>query len=215
MSEAVIKANTREPASTGRPAATVRAGEQVGGIVSSIGPRMRVLRQQRQLSLQQLAVRSDVSAAAIHKIERGDMVPTITTLLKIAAALEQPVGYFIDVDGGPPEVATMTPVDERAPVFTSHRGLQLAGISGSYAQFRGAAAVATVAPGANSGRKLLAHPGEELVLVTEGALVFDIAGASFELGPGDSLHFVGDQPHRWANQGSGPAHAVWFALRDT
>ena len=201
-------------ASTGRPAATVRVGEHVGGIVSSIGPRLRQLRQPRQLSLQQLAERSDVSAAAIHKIERGDMVPTITTLLKIAAALEQPVGYFIDVDAGPTEIATKIPVHDRAPVFTSHQGLQLAGISGSYAQFRGAAAVATVEPGANSGHKLLAHPGEELVFVTDGAMVFDIAGTSFELGPGDSLHFIGDQPHRWANEGAGPAHAVWFALRD-
>ena len=215
MAEAVRVQKRLASVSTGRPAATVRVGEHVGGIVSSIGPRLRQLRQQRQLSLQQLAVRADVSAAAIHKIERGDMVPTITTLLKIAAALEQPLGYFIDVDGGPPEVATLTPVDARAPVFTSHRGLKLAGISGSYAQFRGAAAVATVAPGATSGRKLLVHPGEELVLVTDGALVFDIAGTSFELGPGDSLHFVGDRPHRWANQSSAPTHAVWFALRDT
>ncbi|MDQ1489108.1 MAG: Helix-turn-helix domain, partial [Actinomycetota bacterium] len=38
-------------------------------IVSSIGPKLRDLRLQRGLSLQQLAERADVSAAAIHKIE--------------------------------------------------------------------------------------------------------------------------------------------------
>ena len=43
------------------------------------------------LSLQQLGERSDVSAAAIHKIEQGGMVPTITTLLKLASALGRPV----------------------------------------------------------------------------------------------------------------------------
>ena len=196
------------------PAATVRAGEQVNGIVSSIGPKLRQLRQQQRLSLQQLAVKADVSAAAIHKIERNDMVPTITTLLKIAAALEQPVGYFIDHDEDPPELATMTTADGRAQVFTPHRGLHLAGISGPYAQFRGAAAVATVDPGASSGGKLLTHPGEELVHVTEGAMVVDIAGKRFDLAAGDSLHFVGDQPHHWANEGAVPARAIWFALRD-
>ncbi|MGH9003030.1 MAG: helix-turn-helix domain-containing protein, partial [Acidimicrobiia bacterium] len=50
-------------------------------IVTSIGPKLRELRLQRGLSLQQLADRADVSAAAIHKIERSGMVPTITTLL--------------------------------------------------------------------------------------------------------------------------------------
>jgi quercetin dioxygenase-like cupin family protein len=61
----------------------------------------------------------------------------------------------------------------------------------------------------------MSHPGEELVLVTEGSLVFDVAGTRFELGPGDSLHFIGDQPHHWANETEKQAAAVRFALRDS
>ena len=57
--------------------------------VASIGPRIRQLRQQKKMSLQQLAERSDVSAAAIHKIERNTMVPTITTLMKLSSALNR------------------------------------------------------------------------------------------------------------------------------
>jgi DNA-binding XRE family transcriptional regulator len=78
------------------PSAARRLDEHVEGVVSSIGPRLRQLRHDQRLSLQQLAVRAEVSAAAIHKIERNDMVPTITTLLKISAALERPVSYFIE-----------------------------------------------------------------------------------------------------------------------
>ena len=79
----------------------MRLDEHVDGIVSSIGPRLKHLRQERHFSLQQLAARAEVSAAAIHKIERNDMVPTITTLLKIATALDRPVSYFVDNDEGP------------------------------------------------------------------------------------------------------------------
>jgi transcriptional regulator with XRE-family HTH domain len=196
------------------PATPARIGAHVEGIVSSIGPKLQQLRQHQRLSLQQLAAKADVSAAAIHKIERSGMVPTITTLLKIAAALEHPVGYFIDGDDDTPELATMTAAENRPAVFTPHRGLHLAGISGPYAHFRGAAAVATVDPGADSGEKPLLHPGEELVLVTDGVLTFDVGGERFELGPGDSLHFVGDQPHHWSNAGPVKARAIWFALRD-
>jgi transcriptional regulator with XRE-family HTH domain len=197
------------------PASSVRIEEHVDGIVNSIGPKVKKLRQEQRLSLQQLAIKAEVSAAAIHKIERNDMVPTITTLLKISAALQRPVSYFIEPDEEPSEPATLTRAGERPAVFTPHRGLHLAGISGPYAQFAGAAAEATVDPGADSGDKPLTHPGEELVLVTAGALAFEVDGTRYELGPGDSLHFVGDRPHHWANEGKVPARAVWFALRDS
>jgi uncharacterized cupin superfamily protein len=75
--------------------------------------------------------------------------------------------------------------------------------------------VATVAPGANSGSKLLIHAGEELVFTLEGKLVFEIAGVRHELRPGDALHFMGDQPHHWANEETTPARALWIALRDS
>ncbi|MGQ0670948.1 MAG: helix-turn-helix domain-containing protein, partial [Actinomycetota bacterium] len=58
-------------------------------IIASIGPKVRHLRPQTNLSLQRLAERSGVSPAAIHKIERNGMVPTITTLMKLAAALNR------------------------------------------------------------------------------------------------------------------------------
>jgi Predicted transcriptional regulators len=48
-------------------------------IVGSIGLKVFSHRKRMGLSLQQLGERSDVSAAAIHKIEQGGMVPTITT----------------------------------------------------------------------------------------------------------------------------------------
>jgi transcriptional regulator with XRE-family HTH domain len=192
-----------------------RVTQHVDSIVTSIGPKLRRLRQEQRLSLQQLAAKADVSAAAIHKIERNDMVPTITTLLKIATALGHPVASLVDVDAGVPELTSFIPSTARPSMFTSHAGLRLDGISGSYARFRGAAAVATIEPGATSGESPLSHPGEELVLVTEGALVFDVDGTRYDVGPGDALHFIGDQPHQWANETSKKARAVWYASRET
>ena len=145
----------------------VRIEEHVDGIVSSIGPKVKNLRREQRLSLQQLAVKADVSAAAIHKIERNDMVPTITTLLKIATALDRPVTYFVELGDGQPEPVAFTPASARPAVFTPHAGLTLEGVSGPYAPFRSAAAVATVAPGADSGDRPLVHAGEELVYTLE------------------------------------------------
>jgi transcriptional regulator with XRE-family HTH domain len=202
------------PSTRHSPARSVRIEEHVDGIVSSIGPKVKKLRQEQRLSLQQLAIKAEVSAAAIHKIERNDMVPTITTLLKIATALDRAVTYFVE-DEGHHEPVAFTPAEDRPEVFTPHEGLTLKGVSGPYAPFRSAAAVATVAPGANSGSRLLVHAGEELVFTLEGRLVFEIAGVRHELEAGDALHFMGDQPHHWANEEKEPARALWIALRDS
>jgi transcriptional regulator with XRE-family HTH domain len=192
------------------------AGNAPGGleqIVSSIGPKLRELRVQRGLSLQQLADRADVSAAAIHKIERNGMVPTITTLMKIAAAFNRPVSYFVEEEQTESRPVTFIPAGARRPVYTAHQGIDLAGISGPYGRFFLAGAVATIEPGANSGRRAMEHPGEEMLLVLEGTFEFDVDGDRFVLAEGDSLHFRTDRPHRWHNATDRPTKAVWLALR--
>ena len=66
-------------------------------------------------------------------------------------------------------------------MFTSHLGIDLAGISGPYGRFFLAGAVATVDGGRRSGPNPMEHPGEELVFVLEGALEFAVEDQPFRL----------------------------------
>ena len=179
--------------------------------VASIGPKIRQLRRQKNLSLQQLSDRSGLSTAAIHKIERSGMTPTVATLMKLAAALNRPVAYFIDEEESPPAVLIRS--DERKRLFTVRDGLDLAAVSGPVGRFFMEAAVTTLEPGACSGDKPLEHPGEELVFTLDGMLSFEVAGEEYMLRRGDALHFRTDRPHRWQNSGRRPARALWMALR--
>lgn len=194
-------------------AAPAPAPSDLKEIVNSIGLKLRELRAQRGLSLQQLADHSDVSAAAIHKIERNGMVPTITTLLKLAGALNRPVSYFVEEEEPDNRPLSFTRAGDRRPVFTSHEGIDLAGISGPYGRFFVAGAVATVEAKASSGRRPMEHPGEELILVLSGVFEVDVDGETFRLTEGDSLHWRTDRPHRWRNPTSHQVKAVWLALR--
>jgi transcriptional regulator with XRE-family HTH domain len=187
--------------------------DDVTTIVSGIGPKVRRLRKEAGLSLQQLAEISRVSAAAIHKIEQSGMTPTITTLLKVAGALGRPVSYFVDEEEVSSDPTAFTPESEQTRILTSHTGIDLAGITGAYGRFLLAGARATVAAGANSGDTPLEHPGEELVYVLEGQLEFVVNGRTFRLGHGDALHFRTVQQHAWRNPGKREAVALWLALR--
>lgn len=180
-------------------------------VIAAIGPKLRQLRRQKSLSLAQLSDRSGVSAAAIHKIERNGMVPTIATLMKLAQALNRPVAFFVDEE--PAEPAVLTPARARKEVFTSKKGLELEGVSGPYGRFLLAGAMATIQPHANSGARAMEHPGEELILVLEGSLHFDVDGEVYELKRGDALHFRTDRPHRWRNPRATRTRAAWMALR--
>ncbi|MGQ0481902.1 MAG: helix-turn-helix domain-containing protein [Pseudonocardia sp.] len=178
-------------------------------IVGDIGPKVHALRQRQGLSLQQLAQRSEVSAAAIHKVERGDMVPTVTTLLKLAASLGSPIAHFVEGDAAPGPVATYTPADGRGRRRSDSDGIELAELSGPPSLFRMGATVTTVEPGSAGGTR---RPGEDLVFVLEGSLRVEIAGERYLLRKGDTLHFPTDREHRWHNPGRGVARAIWVSL---
>ncbi|MBV8955308.1 MAG: cupin domain-containing protein [Solirubrobacterales bacterium] len=193
------------------PAATTPMPE-IERTVSEIGAKVAKARAERGWSLATLAQRAGLSTAAVHKIEKSGMTPTIASLMKVAAALGKSVGYFVE------EVEATRPVtlirgDERSRLYTSKQGLELQNISGRYGPFWVAGAEAFVQPGADSGPEPMSHPGEELVLLLDGRMTFTIDGETYALRAGDSIHFRTVRPHSWANPGRERARAVWLSIR--
>ncbi|MBV8989697.1 MAG: cupin domain-containing protein [Solirubrobacterales bacterium] len=180
--------------------------------VSEIGAKVAKARAERGWSLSQLAERAGLSTAAVHKIEKSGMTPTIASLMKVASALGKSVGFFVEeVEATRP--VTVIRAGERSRLYTSKQGLELQNISGRYGPFWVAGAEAFVDPGADSGPEPMSHPGEELVLLLEGRMIFTIDGEPYELEPGDSIHFRTVRPHSWANPDQSDARAIWLAIR--
>ena len=189
----------------------VDALPQIERTVSEIGAKVARARAERGWSLAQLAQRAGLSAAAVHKIEKSGMTPTIASLMKVAAALGKSVSYFVDE----PSNAHVNVIrgDERAKVYTSKQGLELRNLSGRYGGFAVAGAEALVEPLADSGPVPMNHPGEELVIVLEGRMEFEVDGECHDVGAGDSIHFRSVRPHSWRNPAEEPARAVWLVVR--
>jgi len=64
--------------------------------VLEIGKKLKEIRTSRQLSLSHLAALTEVSKPMLGQIERGQSVPTITTLWKIATSLKVPLSSFLE-----------------------------------------------------------------------------------------------------------------------
>lgn len=78
--------------------ATNMENEQMNKDLQHLGDRLRDFRQQRRLTLRELAVRADVSASLLSQIENGKANPSVMTLHNIASALNVPLVYFFPSD---------------------------------------------------------------------------------------------------------------------
>jgi transcriptional regulator with XRE-family HTH domain len=62
----------------------------------TIGDRIREARLEAGLSQDDLSAKSGVTQANISKYERGEFIPQIPTLQKLAAALNKPISWFLN-----------------------------------------------------------------------------------------------------------------------
>lgn len=65
----------------------------------AIGEKLRAARQQRQMSLRELADKAEMSASMLSQIETGKAYPSVRSIYNIAAALAVPVDYFFPDQG--------------------------------------------------------------------------------------------------------------------
>ncbi len=86
-----------------------------------VGEKVRRLRKKNGISIQKLSELSGVSPAGIFKIETNSMVPTITTLLKLATALERRASYFVEEEDVYPASRFIRKSD-RAVIASSQEG---------------------------------------------------------------------------------------------
>ncbi len=81
---------------------------------SNLGSRLRALRDERGLSLRELALRADLAVSFLSKIEAGKASPTIMSLVKILEALRIDVAEFFGSDDRPADTVVFRRADMRA-----------------------------------------------------------------------------------------------------
>ncbi len=170
-----------------------------------VGKRLRQLREEHGISMRRLATLSNLSANALSMIERGKTSPSVSTLYKLADALEIPITAFFS---GVPEKEQVVFIkaDARAHVpFT--RGVW-EGLGGEQFVGRVEPFVLTLESGASSGPHHMAHSGHEFVFCLRGQLEYQVENQHFVLDPGDSLLFAAQLRHRWRNTGNTVTNAL-------
>ncbi len=173
-----------------------------------LGMTIRRLRESRQLSLKEVAVRSGLTQSFLSQVERNLTSPSVASLRKVAQALGVPLAALFQ---GP-----MTPEDhvvrrsERRQLVHPRRQwrdyLLTPNLTGKLQVI-----LSVIEPGCGSGDEPYAHDSdEECVVILRGRLEFWVGSDWYLLEEGDSIVFESRIPHRNRNPGSDQAEVLWI-----
>jgi transcriptional regulator with XRE-family HTH domain len=175
----------------------------------NLGERIRRIRKENNLSIQKLATKSKVSPATIYKIERNEMMPTITVLMKIAGALYKKAGFFVDNEDALSNVGLVEKMN-RLKLSPLNSKIQAERISSRIINPLLEAGIMTIDINTGSGDEQMTHVGEELDICLEGEIEFKIRDEVCILEKGSSIHFKSEIPHSWRNVGKKPAKMIYI-----
>jgi transcriptional regulator with XRE-family HTH domain len=195
------------------------AGRAVRPDYPEIGERLRARRHERGLSLRDLADRLGVSPSLISQIERGRANPSVSTLYALVGALDVSLDELLfnerrsgaasaePVGGGPIQRANAR---HRIRLASGVLWERLTTVSEPGVEFL---YVIYEVGGASSPEDAFQrHSGHEWGYVISGVLEVTVGFESYILQPGDSVSLDSTIPHRLANIGDTPVHAIWFVL---
>jgi transcriptional regulator with XRE-family HTH domain len=179
-----------------------------------IGPKIRSLRKAKRLSLMQLGAHSGLSPGLLSKLERGQLVPTLPTLLRIALVFGVGLEHFFEAEARP-VVAVVRKEDRMRLPDDPEKHLP------SYtfesldfpATDRKMEAYLAEFPAGAPVSESHAHDGVEFAYVLSGRLEIRIGEAPVELGSGDAIYFDSAVPHTYRSVGSATCSAIFVVSR--
>lgn len=191
-----------------RPTVSELAGDDLGAAEMNrrVAEALRRYRKQRNLSLDQLALKSGVSRAALSQIEGSRTNPTLSVLWKIASGLEIPFQELLETPTDEPlkalRVGDMSPV-RSADGRVESRLLTPGGTAGGTETYE-----LRLAPKGIHRSEPHRKGTVETVVVLKGALRVTVGESELELGTGDSAYLRADMPHSYENRSSHEARFI-------
>ena len=180
-----------------------------------IGPKIRALRLKKGLGLVQLGEHTGLSSGMLSKIERGQLFPTLPTLLRIALVFGVGLEHFFVESKERPTLAVVRkrdrlrlpnrPKDTSPSYFFESLDFPVSDrkMEAYYAEFE-----------AQSGStEPHRHLGAEIIYVISGQLVVSFDGEDTLLSEGDSMYFDSGFPHSYRRQGTEACSAIVVVAR--
>ena len=168
-------------------------------VLGAVGPRLRALRTERNLTLGDVSSASGVSVSTLSRLESGQRRPNLEILLPLARLYGVPLD---DLVGAPP---TGDPRIHLRPI--THSGMTAVPLTrrpGGLQAYK--MVLAGEARGAEPDPRV--HEGYEWLYILNGRLRLVLGDNDFELRPGEAAEFDTHTPHWFASADGRPVEFI-------
>lgn len=168
----------------------------IAAALDQVGPRLRRVREQRGVTLTEVAQLTGISKSTLSRLENGQRRPSLELLLPLAQTYRVPIDDLV----GAPEVGDprirLKPrrVNGRTVVPLTHPG--------------GIQAWKIVIPKSQSEPNPRTHDGFEWLYVLSGQMRLVMGDQDIVLGIGEAAEFDTQVPHWFGSTGDGPAEVL-------
>jgi transcriptional regulator with XRE-family HTH domain len=175
----------------------VDVGDSIDATLELVGPRLRHVREHRDLTITDVASRTGISKSTLSRLETGQRRPTLELLLALARTYDVPLDELV----GAPELG-----DPRTHLKSRQvNGRTVLPLTGNP---NGVQAWKIVIPTQQSTPKLRTHEGTEWLYVLSGRMRLIVGDEDMVLGVGEVADFDTARPHWFGSTGEGPAEVL-------
>jgi transcriptional regulator with XRE-family HTH domain len=167
--------------------------------LTSVGPRLRALRQRKNVTLTQLAQTTGISVSTLSRLESGDRKPTLELLLPLAEAYQVTLDDLVDApETGDPRVQ-QRPIERNGHIY-----VPLTRRPGGMQAFK------QIIPPTPAGSDLVqqTHEGYEWLYVLNGRVRLLLGKHDILLDAGEAAEFDTRVPHLILSPGPEPAEIL-------
>ena len=169
-----------------------RSAEATTPLSGAVGATIALQRAAHGLTIEELARRSSISTGLLSQLERGIGNPSLSTLTRLAQALDIPIGAFFV--GSTAEADIVVHPHTRKRLVLAERNLTYQLL---VPDLQGALSMLHIElpPGFTNEHDPFRHLGEECMLVLEGQIETHAEQRTFLMSAGDSIRFASSTPH--------------------
>ncbi len=165
--------------------------------VEEVGTRVRRLREEKGLTIEDVANLTGFDPEQLRDIESGVIQPQLGTVMRLSRALDSAVGRLVSGVGS--KLYSITRKNERKTISrsTSQKGKKnLYSYMSLAPEVQGRHMEALIVQlEENPGKEKSVHAGEEFIFVLEGIVELTIADETWDLEPGDSAYYLSTTTH--------------------
>ena len=168
--------------------------------VDDVGERIRKIREEKDLSLEEISNLTGFDVGFLSKIENKELQPQLGTMIRLSKALDSAFGRLVSGVGD--KLYAITRKNERRTISrsTSKKGRKKMYTYKSLApDVKGRCMEAFLVQLEEDPEKETSlHEGEEFIFVLDGEVILEIGEDRFELEPGDSAYYLSTTAHHIA-----------------